>query len=218
MGDFQMLRLALHEMRTPLTSVKLNAQMLERLLVKQGLAKECGFVATIVSATRRLDELTQELAEVAHLRSGKAALHRRVEDLARLLPELLSHQAGTLDTSRIRVSLPADSLPILVDVRSLDRILRYLLPIGLAWDTRRGGMNLRIFASDDEIQFSLDAPADSPHGAAEVPGDEELGLGFCLARALVECHGGMIDVLRGSTGGLSWRFSLPRGLASPGGT
>ena len=40
LANYQLLRLALHEMRTPLTSVQLNAQLIERSLAKLGLDKE----------------------------------------------------------------------------------------------------------------------------------------------------------------------------------
>ena len=56
--DYRMLRLALHEMRTPLTSVQLNAQLIERSLMKLGLEKECRLAAMIVSSARKLDALT----------------------------------------------------------------------------------------------------------------------------------------------------------------
>ena len=79
--DYRMLRLALHEMRTPLTSVQLNAQLVERSLTKLGLDKECRLVAMIVSSARKLDALTQELSDVARLRSGAAKLELRTQDL-----------------------------------------------------------------------------------------------------------------------------------------
>jgi len=67
LGDQHLFRLALHEIRTPLTAVQLNAQLIERSLGKLGLEKECRLAGTIISAARKLDELTQELGDIARL-------------------------------------------------------------------------------------------------------------------------------------------------------
>jgi signal transduction histidine kinase len=203
--DYRMLRLALHEMRTPLTSVQLNAQLIERSLAKLGREKECRLAAMIVSSARKLDALTQELGDVARLRSGKADLDVRTHDLSRLLREFLPRHAGDMDTSRVRVAVPAGPMPISVDARQLDRILANLLPIALNQDTGRAGIDLHASAIEDKVRFTLTAPCET-----EVCNEDALGLGLSIARLLVELHGGTLEVTRGATRDLVLRFWLPR--------
>lgn len=206
MGDLQLLRLALHEIRTPLTSVQLNAQLIEHSLGQRGLEKECRLAATIVSAARKLDALTGELEDVARLRSGKVALDLRMHDLARVLPEILARHAGGTDSSRIRTVIPAGPLPLMVDARRLDRLVENLILIGQRLDTGGTGIALRADASDAAVHISVTVPA-AP-GAA-VPSDDQLGLGFILARILVECQGGQLAAHSGPAGEVILRLSLP---------
>lgn len=206
-----MLRLALHEMRTPLTSVQLNAQLVERSLTKLGLDKECRLVAMIVSSARKLDALTQELSDVARLRSGAAKLELRTQDLSRLVTEILARRSGELDVGRIRVALPAEPLPIAVDAGRFERILIDLLAIALGQDTDRTGIDLRLNATNDKVYLTFSAASGASGGARAAFSDESLGLGVLVARFLVECHGGELEVSAGATNALVLRLWLPKG-------
>jgi K+-sensing histidine kinase KdpD len=207
--DYRMLRLALHEMRTPLTAVQLNAQLIERSLTKLGLEKECRLASMIVSSVRKLDALTQDLGEVARLHSGKACLDVRTHDLSRLLPELLSRHAGEMDVGRIRVAVPAGPLPMAVDARRLDRILANLLPIALNQDSQRSGIDLQVVTAEARAHFTVTAHAESAGTAPGVPSEEALGLGALVARFLVERHGGELEISQEAARDLVLRFWLP---------
>ncbi len=206
--DYRMLRLALHEIRTPLTSVQLSAQLLERSLTKLGLEKECRLAAMIVSSARKLNALTEELGDVARLRSGKADLDIHTHDLSRWLPEFLSRHAGDMDTTRIRLAAPAGPLAISVDAARLDRILANLLSVSLNQDTGRSGIDLLVSVAEDKVRFTLTAPCET-----EVPGEDAIGLGLLVARLLVELHGGRLEVTQDATCALVLCFWLPRAPA-----
>jgi K+-sensing histidine kinase KdpD len=211
--DYRLLRLALHEMRTPLTSVQLNAQLIERSLTKLGLEKECQWAAMIVSSARKLDALTQELGDVARLRSGKLDLDVRTHDLSRLLSELLSRHSGELDVGRIRFAVPAEPLPIVADARRVDTILANLLSIALNQDAERVGIDLQVSAAEGKVHFTLTAHREIAGVFPGVPSDDALGLGVLVSRFLVECHGGELEVGQGdhgSTNELVLRFWLPK--------
>jgi len=210
LGDFQLFRLALHELRTPLTSVQLNAQLIERSLVKLGLENECRLAGTIVSAARKLDELTQELGDVFRLCSGKIALDLRTHDLSLILPEILSRHGGTTQAHRVHTMVPDHPLPITVDARRLDRVVGNLILIGQRLDVLGIGIDLRASASLAEVEISVSVPAGPAEAALAPPGDDELGLGFLVSRILVECHGGKLEAQRGPAREVVLRCVLPR--------
>ena len=216
LANYQLLRLALHEMRTPLTSVQLNAQLIERSLAKLGLDKECRLAGTIVSAARKLDGLTQELGEAARLLSGKVSLDLRVHDLARVVPEILSRHVAAPDSNRIRLKIPPGPLPTTADEHCLDRILTNLVQVGQGLDAGENGIDLRVSTAEVEavVEISVPTPAPPVDGPLALPSDEELGLGFCLARVLVELHSGKLEARRGPAHEVVLRFSLPS--PSPG--
>jgi two-component system OmpR family sensor kinase len=206
-----MLRLALHEMRTPLTAVQLNAQLIERSLTKLGLEKECRLASMIVSSARKLDAMTQALGDVARLYSGTAALDVRTHDLSRLLPEIISRHAGQLDVGRIRIVVPDGALlPIAVDASRLDRILANVLAIALNQDVSRAGIDLRVSTTADKVDFALSVRLALSDSSPGVPSEDALGLGLLVARLLVGCHGGGIEVSQGPANDLVLRFWLPQ--------
>ena len=209
--DYRMLRLALHEMRTPLTAVQLNAQLIERSLLKLGLQKECRLAAMIVSSARKLDALTQELGDVARLRSGKVDLDVRTHDFSRLWPEFLARHAGELDLGLIRIAVPAGPLPIAADARRLDRVLVNLLTIALNHGMGRAKIDLQVSVAEDKVYFTLAAHAEPSGADPGVPSEDAPGLGALVARFLVERHGGELEVSRGSTNDLVLHFWLPKG-------
>src|SRR5664279_604207 len=67
----QVIRLISHDLRNPLTAVQLNAQLIERGASRDGREKDQRWASLIVSATRRLDTMLQQLAEAEHIRSGR---------------------------------------------------------------------------------------------------------------------------------------------------
>ena len=210
--DLQLLRLALHELRNPLTSVQLNGQLLEQALGQPGLEKERRLAGMIVSSARKLDTLTQDLADVARLRGGQlvADADARAHDLSRLLPEILSRLGETLDSSRIRLAISPGPVPILADARRLERVLGNLLSIGLRHAASQADIELRVSASRSEIVFDVIGPvcSDLPKPSATAPSDSTLGLGFVVARLMVEAHGGKLEA-QDLDGVLVLRFSLP---------
>ena len=209
-----MLRLALHEMRTPLTAVQLNAQLIERSLTNLGLEKECRLASMVVSSARKLDALTQELGDVARLCSGTAALDVRPHDLSSLLPEIISRHAGELDVSRIRIAVPdGEPLPIALDERRLERILVNLLAIVLNQDVGRAGIDLQVNVAADKVDFVLSTRLGLSSAHPGPPSDDALGLGLRVARLLVGCLGGGLEVSQGSANDLVLlvlRFWLPQ--------
>ena len=206
----QLLRLALHELRNPLTSVQLNGQLLEQALGQPGLEKERRLAGMIVSSARKLDTLTQDLADVARLRGGQLVADARAHDLSRLLPEILSRLGESLDSSRIRLAISPGPVPILADARRLERVLSNLLSIGLRHAASQADIELRVTASRSEIVFDVIGPLCSnlPKPSSVAPSDSTLGLGFVVARLMVEAHGGRLEV-QDLDGVLVLRFSLP---------
>ncbi|HEX7596659.1 MAG TPA: histidine kinase dimerization/phospho-acceptor domain-containing protein, partial [Polyangia bacterium] len=126
-----MLRLVSHDIRNPLTSVHLNAQLLEKSLADKDMEREQRLAASVIGAARRLDVMIQELVDSSRIRSGQLGLSLRRVAIAGLIPEFLARNAGTIDTSRVRIALPDRSVLVSADVTRLERVLTNLLVIAL---------------------------------------------------------------------------------------
>jgi PAS domain S-box-containing protein len=220
----QLIRLVSHDIRNPLTSVHLNAQLLQKALAEQGLEKEQRLASMVIAAARRLDAMIEELVDSSRVRSGQLRLELRPVAIERLVPEILARNSSTLDTSRVRLALPGGPVRITADVARLERVLTSLLLIALRECADGAEVALRVAVADDEVRFAVVVPGRA-HASEEPPSppssqfaqsrtDRGYGLGLFIARMLVERHGGRLWVEGSPDRGATLHFALP--LGGPG--
>jgi PAS domain S-box-containing protein len=90
--------IASHELKTPVTSIKAYAQLLERMLVKSGHEKDAGLIRKMDGQINRLTSLIGDLLDVTKLNSGKLQFNDRKFDFNALVSEQideLQHVAGS---------------------------------------------------------------------------------------------------------------------------
>jgi signal transduction histidine kinase len=217
----QMLRLVSHDIRNPLTSVHLNAQLLEKALAERGLEKEQRLATVVIGAARRLDAMIQELVDSSRVRSGQLRLDLRPIAVERVVPEILAHNASIIDTARVRIALPSTPVLLTGDVVRLERVVTSLLVIALQNCPDNAEVTLHVAQVDDEIRFSTTIPGQS--GACDqsppppsspfnqTKPDRGYGMGLFIARMLVERHGGRLWVEGLPEYGTTIHFALPLG-------
>jgi signal transduction histidine kinase len=217
----QLIRLVSHDIRNPLTSVHLNAQLLQKSLAERGLEKEGRLAAVVIAAARRLDAMIEELVDSSRVRSGQLRLELRPVAIERAVPEILARNACTFDTTRVRLALPAEPIRVTADIARLERVVTSLLIIALRNCMDGAEVALRVAMVDDEVRFAVVVPGrteanqepPSPHNIHFVQprSDHDYGLGLFIARMLVERHGGRLWVEGAPDRGTTLHFALPVG-------
>jgi len=217
----QMIRLVSHDIRNPLTSVHLNAQLLQKALAERGLEKEERFASVVIAAARRLDAMIEELVDSSRVRSGQIRLNLRPVAVERLVPEILARNACTLDTTRVRLALPDGPVLIAADMARLERVLVSLLVIALQNCADGAEVALHVTLADDEVRFAVvvpgraraDAAPPSPPSSqlSQLRADHGYGMGLFVARMLVERHGGRLWVESEPDSRATLHFALPIG-------
>jgi len=221
----QMIRLVSHDIRNPLTSVHLNAQLLQKALTERGLEKEQRFASVVIAAARRLDAMIEELVDSSRVRSGQLRLELRPVAIEHMLPEILARNARSLDTTRVRLALPDGPVLITADIVRLERALISVLLIALQNCADGAEVTLRVAAADDEVRFAVVVPGRT-HASADPPSppssqldqlkaDHGYGMGLFVARMLVERHGGRLWVESTPNREATFHFALP--VAGPEG-
>jgi signal transduction histidine kinase len=215
----QMIRLVSHDIRNPLTSVHLNAQLLEKSLADKDMEKEQRLTASVLGAARRLDVMLQELVDSSRIRSGQLGLSLRPVAIERLIPEILARNAGTIDTSRVRLALPDRSVLVTADVTRLERVLTNLLVIALQHCPEGTEVALRVSLEAEEVRFAVAVPGrgsgrdDAPIPPTSHFGQNRLdmgfGMGLFIARMLVERHGGRLWLQNTADRGTTFHFAIP---------
>ncbi len=216
--------IASHELRTPLTAL---LGFTELLVTRRFAAAEVQRLAAIVHReTERLVRLVDDLLDLSRLeRGGGPSLRRSALGPARALSsvaELFRHVGSRL------VIECAPALPdVDADPDAVDRILKNLVTNALKYSPATAAVRVEAAHDDDaSVRFTVEdrgpgiAPAALPHvfepyyrapdAAGTAPGT---GLGLAVVKALVEAHGGGIDVVSAPGAGTRISFTLPRAPA-----
>ena len=217
-----LLRSVSHDLRTPLTVILGQAQLLEQGLEKAGVdGLQRKSASAIASEARRMNVMIQDLVDSARMEAGQLRLDRKAVDVRRFVSDLLQRSALVMDVKRVKADIPAELPPICADPNRLERILLNLLSNALKYSYQ--GTEVRITARvvDGAVAVSVSdrgpgiAPEELPHlferfyRARAARGTEGIGLGLFTVKALVEAHGGRVwaesELGRGSV----FTFEMP---------
>ncbi|MDH6607707.1 two-component system sensor histidine kinase MtrB [Streptomyces sp. SAI-208] len=209
-----------HELRTPLTAITAVTEILEEELEAESGSMDPMIepaVRLVVSETRRLNDLVENLMEVTRFDAGTARLVLDDVDVADQITACIDARAW-LDA----VELDAErGIHARLDPRRLDVILANLIGNAL----KHGGSPVRVAvrAADDEVVIGVrdhgpGIPEDVlPHvfdrfykASASRPRSEGSGLGLSIALENAHIHGGGITAANSPDGGAVFTLRLPR--------
>ncbi|XYH97361.1 AAA family ATPase [Sorangium sp. So ce1128] len=222
----EFLLVASHELKTPLTSLKLQAHLIERLLRRFQRAEIAPerLDAALQALNRqiaRLGHLVNELLDVTRLSAGRLTLARAPVDLAALAREVVARMSQQLADARCGVQLHLDE-PVVGcwDSSRVEQVLINLLSNAVKYGAggpihvvvRRQSDRARLVVRDHGMGI---AEADQARiferfeRAVSVRNFGGLGLGLYIARWIVTSHGGTIRVESALGEGATFIVELP---------
>ena len=213
----EFLSIASHELKTPLTALKLEGQMQEHLAVKrndEGSRKVFGKVVKLVG---RLDRLVEDMLDISRIQTGKLTLRKEDVNLPGIIRELIER---TPMEGQLTYSGP-DELRANVDVLRFEQVLTNLYQNarkyapGSPVETLLEDLGERI-----EIRVVDHGPGIAPEAqkkifdrferaveASEVSG---LGLGLYISQEIISAHGGSIALESTPGRGAIFIIRLPK--------
>lgn len=224
-----------HEIKNPLSTLHLNAQLLREEVLDAELPEE-----TRATVSRRVDALARETMRLKDILSdflqfaGRMRLDPQPVDLRDLVSELSDffHPQAASAGVLVRVDLPGVPVVARVDAGLLKQALLNLAinavqamnPEGRAERGERRGelmFRLELDSTGDDARLSvIDNGPGIPEErratlfrpyASTKPGGT--GLGLATTRRIVEEHGGSVKLFNGPQGGACFTLTLP--LAGP---
>ncbi|MEV6792468.1 ATP-binding protein [Streptomyces sp. NPDC051320] len=210
-----------HELRTPLTAITAVSEVLEE--ESENLDPMIApAVQLVVSETRRLNTLVENLMEVTRFDAGTARLVLDHVDIADQITACIDARAW-LDA----VELDADrGIMVRLDPRRLDVILANLIGNAL----KHGGSPVRVAVRIEGDELVIEVQDHGPGIPEEVlphvfdrfykasasrPRSDGSGLGLSIAMENAHIHGGDITAANAAGGGAVFTLRLPRDPADP---
>jgi signal transduction histidine kinase len=204
----EFMSIAAHELRTPVTGIKISAQLALRTLEDASSPDSESVVQClhgIVAGANRLVSLMNDLMDVSRMRSGDLFLRLAQIDFAALVRTVALRHA-VLGGARHTVCIQAPLTPLVVagDAGRLDQILDNLLSNAVKYSPAGGEIGVDLRVDLDGIVLRL-----ADEGIGLTPGEQEhifepfgraanaivhelpgLGLGLHICRQIAAAHGG----------------------------
>lgn len=210
----QVARAVVHDLRSPLTSIRALAELLHGRCTDSDPARR--HLATIMAEADRLSELTGDLLRFSRDSPPPAHVEARP---AELLRQTLAPLRPLLERARVEVELDLDDrTTAIVDAPGMARAMHNLVSNALEAMPRGGTLRLACGAQGDRVVIRVE---DTGCGMSEevrrrifepffTHGKPRgTGLGLALTRAIVEQHGGTIHVESVPGRGSSFTLELP---------
>lgn len=214
---------ASHELKTPLTGIRLAIHLLLEESVGPLTAKQMELLLDARENSERLLAVVNNLLDLGKLEQGWRQLDARSESPRSLLRRAADAVSARTQDRNIEIQLDAaDDLPaVSVDAVRIDHALRNLLDNAIVYTDRGGKITLSAVADGDGVALSVSdtgcgiPPEYLPHifeKFIRVPGQSRgsgTGLGLAIVREIVTAHGGTITCESEPGVGTTFRLRLP---------
>jgi signal transduction histidine kinase len=216
-----------HELKTPVTAILGQSQLLQRRLTKRKesvveIAKVKPTLESIDGQARRLTGLIDELLDVSRIQVGKVTLNKQMEDINKICQTVIEDQR-LVSGREIQLSLPSAPIELLLDGQRLTQIMINLVGNAVKYSSAPAPIEVTVRQERDHVLFEV-----RDHGRgmsreqvenifemfyrapeADSAKTQGLGLGLAIVKDLVERHDGRIWCESEEGKGSSFFVKLP---------
>ncbi len=217
---------ATHDLRIPVTSLRLLAEAVDDQIVDAAVRRE--YLTRMRIHIDALAALIDDLFELARVEAGDLSWSMERVRVGDLVAETVTAMAVHAELKRVavRAELPDGLAVVRANREKLKRVLFNLVQNAIHHTPAHGTVIVRAEAVTDAIEVEVAdtgtgiAPEERPHVfapfyRADSDASSGAGLGLAVARTIVEAHGGRIWLPSGPHG-TRVRFTLPVAGAMPG--
>lgn len=221
----QFLSIASHELKTPLTALLGNTQLLQRRVAKNNLldTKNQHVLDVIERQANRLKKLIDALLDISRIQHGQLELTHKSLDLTALTKRMIAEVQPFLHNHTITARGLDEPLMIVGDELRLEEVVQNVLQNAIKYSPEGGEIEVRLDADLPFIELSICDPGIGiPPEAldqlfqryyradnAEVNRIHGMGVGLYLVKEIVKLHGGTVHVSSQEGIGSTFTIRLP---------
>lgn len=224
-----LLRSISHDLRTPLTSISGNANILMENADQLEPEKQQSLFTAIYDDAMWLINLVENLLSITKIEDNHVNMNMEPELLEDIFAEALSHLDRNAGRHHIQVQLADDMLMADMDARLMVQVVINIVnnaikytPEGshITLSARKSGQQVIVEIADDgpgipdeskEKLFDRFYTANNERG----DGRRGLGLGLSLCKSIITAHGGKIEAVNNYPQGTVFRFTLRASEVNP---
>jgi PAS domain S-box-containing protein len=214
--------IASHELKTPVTSMKVYAQLLQKHPLITSDKKASDMLSKMDTQMNRLTELVASFMNVYKLGSGKLRLHKTHFELENLIAEVVANFQYTI-TSHVIENTAATKATVFADIARINQVLVNIISNAIKYSPDADKVLVNLSKSSDTAtvavkDFGMGIPKEEQNRIydrffrakgrkeSKVPG---LGLGLFISAEIVKQHEGnlWVDSVEGK--GSTFYFTLP---------
>jgi signal transduction histidine kinase len=219
----ELIALVSHELRTPLTSIVGYLELLTEPDAEPLTEQQAKFLSIISRSAERLLSLISDLLLMAQVESGGVQLDEGALDLAAVAQDSVAAALPTASAHGVRLTADVETAVVRGDRRWLAEMVDNLLSNALKFTPDGGAVDIRVRPDGGSVRLEV---ADTGIGippeeqaqlfsrffrtrAAVTRAVQGTGLGLSIVKAIVDAHGGAIEVESVVSEGSTFRVTLP---------
>lgn len=224
----EFMAIASHELKTPLTSLKLQNQLYQRTLEKDGAENFpiTKFESLLDKNSRQIDRLTRlvdDMMDISRIRTGKLALKKETFELSLLVKDILARtrEQFLASGSGEPIIESLENVTGVWDLLRIEQVITNVIMNAIRYGRGRP-ITLSLSSHGDQVEFKVtDQGLGIPKSdhlkifqryergllSREVSG---LGLGLFISQQIVAAHGGKIWVESEINHGSTFYVTIPR--------
>jgi two-component system, OmpR family, sensor kinase len=213
---------ASHELRTPVSVILSQTQT--ALSRGRSSPEYREALEACERAARRMKALTESLLELARLDAGQEPLKREPFELARVVRECVELVQPLAGRRGVKFALDLPAVQCVGDAQRISQVVTNLLTNAIEFSPEQGKIHIAV----DELNSTTTLrvadtgqgipPEDLPHiferfyraDKSRTRPQGRNGLGLAICKAIVDAHGGSIEVVSKPGAGSTFTVKLPR--------
>jgi PAS domain S-box-containing protein len=221
----QFFSIAAHELKTPLTSILGNAQLLQRRLARTDTVtpREMRTLNVLIEQARRLNTMITTLFDVSRMELGQFNIECTPLNLAALVQRVVTTVQPAHTTHTITYMGLDTPLTINGDVLRLEQVVQNLIQNAIKYSPAGGPVAVSVEARAGQACICVrDQGIGIPQAAlpqlfgrfyrapnAAKQQASGLGIGLYIVKEIVTLHGGTVDVMSQEGQGSTFTICLP---------